>query len=212
MPSVKSNSYWDSYPWIADGDEWQDQAAHCGQPYEEWKSALIDTYIRPYAHHTRAVEIGPGHGRWSTHILEAGATSLHLVDLSPRCLDWLAHRFIGQSVSTHVSAGSDLGVRDGTVDFIFSYDALVHCEQPEIVGYISAAAHALAPSGIVVLHTPGSGAVGGWRGDVDARQIQEALSAVGLAMIEQTDRWGPQRQYTCSLFGDVITVGRKPNA
>lgn len=209
MPTVEQNIFWDSYPWVADGDEWQDQAGHCGQPYFAWKAALVEKYIRPYVTGKHVVEIGPGHGRWTAHILAAGATSLHLVDLSQTCLDYLADRFVGAPISFHASSGSDLAASDATKDVVFSYDALVHCEWTEIAGYIAAASRALVHGGFVVLHTPGRGAVGGHRGEVNADQVASAIRASGFDLVEQTDHWGDHNQYTCSLFGDVITVARK---
>jgi len=209
MPTVKQNLFWDRYPWLQEGDEWQDQATHTGQAYPAWKASLIDTFIRPYVRAVRVVEIGPGHGRWSEHILKLGAASLHLVELSENSLRYLEHKFAGASISTHQTAGSDLGVAPGQADFVFSYDSLVHCEWPEIQGYIDASAHALTPGGIAVLHTPGAGAAGGQRGNVTRDQVAEAARAAGFDLIEQVDSWGPVGQYTCTLFGDVVTTARK---
>ena len=85
---------WDqNYHWDGDGDEWQGQARVCGVPYEEWKQSLIDHLIVPYLEPGGiALEIAPGHGRWSEAVA-ARAGRLVLVDLSPSCLAFCQQRF-----------------------------------------------------------------------------------------------------------------------
>ena len=63
---------WDEqHNWPKDGDEWDGQARHCNQPYEEWKKALVDTFIVPNISKDAVVaEIAPGHGRWTKEMLE----------------------------------------------------------------------------------------------------------------------------------------------
>jgi len=158
---VKTNSVtenrqmWnDLHGWPADGDEWVGQARRCGQPYPEWKQALVDRLITPYAAPGSTVlEIAPGHGRW-TEFLVQRAGRLILVDLSPRCLDFCRERFAAQgTLEYHTTDGSSLPAGlDGQVDLVWSFDAVVHIAAPEIAGYLRDIHRVLKPGGQAVLH------------------------------------------------------------
>jgi hypothetical protein len=49
LDNLKRNlELWDdTYPWSKHGDEWDDQAAGCGVPYEVWKESLVQNLIVP---------------------------------------------------------------------------------------------------------------------------------------------------------------------
>ena len=82
------------------GDEWKDQAAACGRPYVERKRALIDEFILPHSGaEVTALEIGPGHGRWTSCIVGA-VKEIHLVELSPSCLEFCRKRFETERTSS----------------------------------------------------------------------------------------------------------------
>ena len=158
VPSVRWNRYWGrSYDWSADGDEWSGQAAYSGQPYEEWKAALVDAFLRPEIEPSATVlEIGPGHGRWSVE-LAALAGRLHLVDLNPECVAFCRERFAAEEkVVCHQGDGSSLPEElAGAIDFAWSYDCCVHMELDTLEAYLRGLASALRPGGRAVLHHPG---------------------------------------------------------
>ncbi len=156
MPSVEWNKQaWDStHGWESDGDEWSGLAAHCGQPYEAWKKALIDTFMLPnISSESDVLEIAPGHGRW-TETLVPAARSVTLVDLSPTCIDVCRERFAdAKNVTYHVNDGRSLPmVSDRSIDFAWSFDSFVHIEIDVIDAYLGEFARVLRPGGRFVLH------------------------------------------------------------
>jgi hypothetical protein len=94
MPTVEWNrkTWGKAHSWDKNGDEWSFMAAYCGQPYEEWKSSLIDTLLAPGASRGPSLEIGPGHGRWTEHLLER-SPHVWIVDVNENCLDHCRERF-----------------------------------------------------------------------------------------------------------------------
>ncbi len=75
------------YGWSKRGDEWDGQARFCGQPYNQWKQSIVDTFIVSNTANSVVLEIGPGHGRWS-RIIAGLCRQLILVDLSPQCIQF----------------------------------------------------------------------------------------------------------------------------
>ncbi len=109
--TIENNQHkWDKeYHWRQHGDEWDGQARYCRQPYEVWKGSLIEHLILPHVDQTTtALEIAPGHGRWS-QILADRVEKLILVDLSPSCIDHCKKMLSGKShVKFHVNDGKTL--------------------------------------------------------------------------------------------------------
>jgi ubiquinone/menaquinone biosynthesis C-methylase UbiE len=156
MPSVDWNhEVWGSeHKWDSEGDEWSGMAAYCGQPYPEWKAALVDTFLLPDLTATSDVlEVAPGHGRWSS-MLVGTVRSLTLVDLSQSCIDACRERFADASNVTYiVNDGTSLfGVADESIDFVWSFDSFVHMERDVIASYLREFARVLRPGGRIVIH------------------------------------------------------------
>lgn len=159
MPSVEWNRRtWDrEHTWAEAGDEWNGMAAACGQPYEAWKNALIETFLEPYVTaSTDALEVAPGYGRWTQQLVER-ARGVTMVDLSPTCLDACRERFgDGPGLTYVLTDGASLpGVPDASVDFVWSFDSFVHMELPVVTAYVQEIARVLRPGGHVVLHHAG---------------------------------------------------------
>jgi SAM-dependent methyltransferase len=156
MPSVDWNhEVWGSEnKWDSEGDEWSGMAAYCGQPYQEWKSALVETFLLPELTATSDVlEVAPGHGRWSS-LMVGTVRNLTLVDLSQSCIDACRKRFSDASNVTYiVNDGTSLsGVADASIDFIWSFDSFVHMEGDVIASYLREFARVLRPGGKIVIH------------------------------------------------------------
>lgn len=234
---------WDRlYPWDRDGDEWIDMAEACGQPYEAWKASILRTFIEPNATPGATVlELAPGHGRWSREIAPR-CGRLILVDLSPGCIDHCHELLRGHDhVEFIVNDGRSLpGVADGSVDFFWCFDSMVHMRRRVIAAYLGEIGRVLRPGGLAVLHHPGRrhlflglrrlGRAGprgerlynwltlgrydrnrGWRSDVSRRQVCRAARRHGLTVEAQIDRWGDRGQFTVDLHRDAITILRKPD-
>ena len=84
---------WNKHKWEKDGDEWNDLAAFCGQPYSLWKKSLIETFIYPHVNsNTVVLEIGVGHGRWTEILVKTGAQVIG-VDVNLGCIEYCKKRF-----------------------------------------------------------------------------------------------------------------------
>ncbi len=159
MPSVEWNrAAWSQrHGWEQHGDEWSGMASACGQPYELWKEALVDTFVVPsLTPASDVLEIAPGHGRWTEHLL-AGAGSVVIVDINQECLDACRVRFSDDPrLRGHLTTGSSLSLLDGrSIDFAWSFDSFVHMEGDVIKGYLSELARVLRPGGRAVIHHAG---------------------------------------------------------
>ena len=239
--SVDANlQEWDrEHEWSADGDEWSGMAAYCKQPYPQWKSSLVETFLSPYVSgETDALEIAPGHGRWAD-TLTASARTTTLVDLSPSCIAFCKERFGDRDGVTYiVNDGLSLpGVADDSIDFAWSFDSFVHMQPDVVAAYLHELARVLRPGGLAVIHHAGRrdavlpvarvrtwGQPGrfvfslaslgrprdGWRSDLSRRIFNDLVAEVGLVVAGQTQTWGPRQQYTVGRYNDWVTTVRKP--
>ena len=109
--------------------------------------------IQRYVPTGTVLEIGPGFGRW-TQYLRHLSSKLILVDLSERCIDACRERFAADThIEYIVNDGASLDmVPDRSVDFIFSFDSLVHAEADAVGAYIEQAARKLKPGGGGFVH------------------------------------------------------------
>jgi len=83
------------------------------------------------------LEIAPGFGRWTQYLKDL-ADYLIVVDLTEKCIMACRERFAAAAnISYVVNDGRSLGsVSDVSVDFIFSFDSLVHVEADVIESYL----------------------------------------------------------------------------
>lgn len=218
MPTLDWNlKVWDkSYPWPRDGDEWDDFARFCGVPYDQWKDQLARTFLVPHLKpSSQVLEIGPGHGRWSMLFPKRIPTGmLHLVDLSPTCIDFCKKRLAGDAnVRYYVNDGRSLqAIPDQSVDFIWSFDSFVHIDEPEVRAYAREFYRVMKRQSIGVIHHSGSPTPqqrqNGCRSLVDGRKFSTILAENSLHVIRQTGEWG--NGCNLALTGDALTVFARP--
>src|SRR3954468_2896420 len=127
MGDVKKNlaiwtAHWD---WSQQGDEW---SAWWGGTPSLWYGALLPR-IHSFVPPGTILEIAPGYGRW-TQYLKNLCDELVIVDLTEGCIEHCRERFAdADNIEYHVNDGRSLEmVEDGSVDFVFSFDSLVHAE------------------------------------------------------------------------------------
>jgi SAM-dependent methyltransferase len=218
MASVKDNlSHWGSeYEWPENGDEWSQR---WGDPDTQWRATLLPR-VSSFLGARSVLEIAPGYGRWSKYLIDASETYIG-VDLAESCVARCRERFKNTSrASFYSNDGRSLPmVTDNSVDFIFSFDSLVHVEEDAIRDYIREFARILAAEGIAFIHHSNLGAYGAelWRSEalVSATQpikhARGALRRLGLTDWHQSrapsmsaERWVE----LCDAAG-VVCVGQE---
>lgn len=156
MPTLEENKqWWDrGYHWRTAGDKW---SRPWGNADMQWHAALLPR-IRPFVPAETILEIAPGFGRW-THYLKGLCTKLIVVDLSAQCIEACQERFSREHhIEYHVNDGRSLEmIPDGTIDFVFTYDSLVHAEEDVIAAYLTQLSKKLKPSGVGFIHHSNAG-------------------------------------------------------
>ena len=157
MPTLAWNkNYWDAgTDWTDRGEGW---SGPWGTPEMQWYGSVYPRIHR----HLRAgtiLEIACGYGRW-TNFLKEHCDRLIGVDLVDQCVQACRDRFADAShVSFVQNDGRSLDfVPDGSVDFVFSFDSLVHVDATVMRGYLSQFPRILKPRGTAFLHHSNLGA------------------------------------------------------
>jgi len=117
------------YDWKDAGEEWSEP---WGTSAAQWSRAILPR-IRDCLPAPTILEIGGGFGRW-THYLRDHCHELIAVDRIEKCVAACRRRFEGDPrVRCFVNDGRSLPmIPNGSIDFVFSFDSLVHVK-PEIV-------------------------------------------------------------------------------
>jgi hypothetical protein len=151
MPTIKENkTMWeDAYNWGNAGEEW---SSAWGGSYMQWYGTILPR-IRTFLPAHTILEIAPGFGRW-TRFLKDFCTNLIVVDVSEKCIKACQERFADCShISYFVNDGKSLNmIPDDTIDFVFSFDSLVHAEDTAISAYVSQFPRKLKQNGAVFIH------------------------------------------------------------
>ncbi|MGI9065953.1 MAG: class I SAM-dependent methyltransferase, partial [Pyrinomonadaceae bacterium] len=76
------------------------------------------------------------------------------VDLADKCIDACKKRFSSSShITYHVNDGRSLEmIRDESIDFVFSFDSLIHAEADVLEAYVGQLAKKLKPNGRGFIH------------------------------------------------------------
>jgi SAM-dependent methyltransferase len=137
------------YEWIAAGEEWSEPWGGSGA---QWYGSILPR-IHAALPAATILEIGSGFGRWS-YYLRQHCNQLHLVDPDAQCMDACRRRFASDAkVSFHLNRDDSLAmIPDGSVNFIFSFDSLVHVRPQSIESYLSQFAAKLTSNGLAFIH------------------------------------------------------------
>lgn len=151
MPTVQENraTFDVTYPWSSHGDEW---SAAYGGPAMQWHGMLLPR-ITSFVPAGTIVEIACGYGRW-THYLKDLCEKLIVIDLSEKCINHCKKRFENCSHISYITTdGTSLDmIADNSVDFIFSFDSLVHVDHSVMNSYLMHSSRILAQEGVAFLH------------------------------------------------------------
>lgn len=148
------NAGWD---WSTAGDEW---SAWWGGTPALWHGALLPR-IHAFVPTGTILEIAPGYGRWTQYLKDI-CDDLVIVDLTEKCIDACRSRFAEASnIRYHVNDGRSLDMlEDGSVDFVFSFDSLVHAEADVLAAYLTQLGRKLKPDGVGFIHHSNIGEYG----------------------------------------------------
>lgn len=209
MPTIHENlEYWSRYDWSQGGEEWT--VAGYGGPEQAWNYAILPR-LRAFLPARHVLEIAPGYGVW-TRFLREHAKRMTLVDLTPRCIEACRERFGPVRMAYHVNDGRSLDmVEDGSVDLVFSWHSLVHCQHEVMRAYVTQLGRKLRPGGVGLIHhsnfgvhvDPRTGQLTrksvGWRGeDMTADKFANDAHAAGLAILTQEiTSWGEDPDADC---------------
>ena len=151
MVSVNYNKKWwgQDYDWSEAGDEW---SRPWGGPEAQWYGSLYPR-IHRFLPTGQVLEIACGHGRW-THFLKDQCEGLTGVDLSDKCVDACRERFASSSnVRFLTNDGTTVPeIADASIDFIFSFDSLVHADRETIAAYLTEFRRVLKSEGVAFIH------------------------------------------------------------
>lgn len=187
MPSVSDNrNQWDgAYRWTERGDEW---SAAWGGPPMQWHGTILPR-IHGFVPTGRILEIACGYGRW-TQFLKEVCRELTVIDLSEECVEACRRRFAGCAhIEYHVNDGKSLQmVADDSVDFVFSFDSLVHADASVLEAYLSQLPRILKAEGAAFVHHSNLGEYGGSLARFSGYPRVEALLK-RLGMVEKSLHW-----------------------
>jgi SAM-dependent methyltransferase len=157
MPDIVQNvEQWAANSvWVEAGDDW---SSSWGGAEKQWNGCVFPR-IQRFLPTQSILEIAPGFGRW-TQFLRSQCDQLTAVDLSSNCVEACKKRFGDfPQLSFYQNDGKSLDmVPDGSVDFIFSFDSLVHADAEAIDAYLSQFKRILKPEGAAFIHHSNYGA------------------------------------------------------
>lgn len=151
MPDLNWNaSLWGTnYDWPGAGEEW---SAPWGGSEPQWFGSLYPRLHRllPAA---SILEIAPGHGRWTRFLLPF-CQNYFGIDLNQSCVD-VCKMMFSQTPYARFESNDGMtldAAEDGSFDFIFSFDSLVHAEIDVFHSYIPEILKKLKPDGTAFIH------------------------------------------------------------
>jgi SAM-dependent methyltransferase len=156
MPNTlaENKENWEKFDWTAGGElsggeRW---SGGFGNSEAQWHFAILP---RIHRHLPAGVicEIAPGYGRWSKFLLDRCQTYWG-VDIAERGVGACTNRFKEyQSARFYVGDGMTLEpIEDHSVDLVFSFASLVHCDAEVMGSYVPEMMRTLKPEGRAFIH------------------------------------------------------------
>jgi SAM-dependent methyltransferase len=210
MPDLRWNTAtWDGgYDWSQRGEEW---SGAWGSSEAEWFTCILPRIHRALPAR-QTLEIAPGYGRWSRFLIPVSERYIG-VDLSGECIQACEETFAGVKNARFVkNDGRSLDmVEDGSCDFVFSFDSLVHVEMDIIDDYVRGIARKLSRGGVAFLHHSNLSHVEDKTpyashqraASVGYDLVRDAISASGgRTLVQELVDWGSTACIDCfTLFG-----------
>ena len=151
MPSLEANKelWTNQKQWLDKGNKW---STVWGTAEAQWNFTLYPR-IQHFLPTGTILEIAPGYGRW-TQFLRKKAGNLIIVDLVEDCIEACKERFSADdNIQYFTNDGKSLEfIKDGSIDFVFSFDSLVHAESDVLESYLEQLSKKLKPNGVGFIH------------------------------------------------------------
>jgi hypothetical protein len=194
----------ESYDWEKGGEEWSET---WGGSRAQWFGSIFPRISR-WLPCNSILEIAPGFGRMTKYLREHALQDFCGVDVSARCVEACASRFDQGTKSRFiVNDGLDLGmIPDNSIDFIFSFDSLVHAEIDVLGAYIPQAIKKLTPDGAAFIHhsnaanhrDPENPDLHSRAQSVSSDSVLDLIQAGGgHVLIQEEINWGGQFRIDC---------------
>jgi len=197
--------------WSEEFDHGESWSEVWGSSQAQWQGSIFPR-ISKWLPSSSILEIAPGHGRWSTFLID-NATSYIGVDFSPECIEYCKERF-SENKGTYFYAndGRTLSmVKDNSCDFVFSFDSLTHLEFDVMESYMKEIIRILSDNGVAFIHHSNAGEfldlypdlVPGWRArSVTAEKIKNCIeSNGGVPLRQECINWKTKECIDClTLF------------
>jgi len=138
-----------SYDWTNAGEEW---SPPWGTSAAQWSGAILPR-IRKCLPAPTILEIASGFGRW-THYLRDHCEELIVIDRVDECVTACRQRFQNDPrVRCFLNDGRSLPMISAySIDFVFSFDSLVHVKPNIAEAYLAELATKLKPGGNGFIH------------------------------------------------------------
>lgn len=201
-----NKAIWEAWDWNAGGEEWT--------PSEEWKASVLRCILEKYVPAgSSALEIGPGGGRWTEHLIPRAKDFL-AVDISESCVELCQKKFASAANARFVvGTGCDLaGVPDASVDALWSFDVFVHINREEVERYADEFRRVMRHGAVGIIHHGSvGGTLGGWRSNLTHEGMLELLKQRGFTITDSFKEWQDGGiTHQAGLYQDVVTVFAKP--
>ncbi|MEN3369251.1 MAG: hypothetical protein V7609_1394 [Verrucomicrobiota bacterium] len=161
------------YEWIEAGEEWSEP---WGGSAAQWFGSILPRIQAGLPANT-VLEIASGFGRWSYNLKEH-CSHLRLVDPAVECIEACRRRFAAETHLTyHVNDGQSIEmIPNGSIDFVFSFDSLVHVHREIVEAYLAQLADKLPEEGTGFIHYSN---LGQYASSI-ARRVRKLMSKRGL--------------------------------
>ncbi|MCC7389653.1 MAG: class I SAM-dependent methyltransferase [Phycisphaerales bacterium] len=210
MPSIAENiRRWTGFDWSQRGEEW---CAGYGGVESAWRHAILPR-IQAFVPAGHILELGPGYGVWTDYLRpgreeeEPLSRQMTLIDLAPNCIKFCRKRFGNRGMAYHVNDGRSLAkVADESIDFVFSFNSLVHADHGVMRDYLQQLGRKLKPGAWGFIHHSNLGeyaheldvmdpAYEHWRGrDMTGAKFREDCRDAGLVCtFQELVPWGSER-------------------
>jgi SAM-dependent methyltransferase len=118
----------------------------------QWYGTIFPR-IKSHVPTNRILEIACGYGRWTQYLKDL-CKNLIVIDLSEECIQACKQRFSEcLHIEYHVNDGKSLDIiSDSSVDFVFSFDSLVHADESVMKAYLCQLQRILNNDGVAFIH------------------------------------------------------------